>query len=77
VCVHRVYDTHMTHVRLSININTQSAEILRTIAAEREISATEAVRRAIGLLGFTEEARRNGETLYVERNGRRARVEIL
>ena len=71
--------TMSTYLRMSVNINKECADILREVKARHGISATEAVRRAIGLLGFTEQARHNGEQLYVEsRNGRtRARVEIL
>lgn len=52
--------------RLSVNINPESAAILRRVAEDRSISATEAVRRAIGLLGFFEEARRTDAKVYVE-----------
>jgi hypothetical protein len=52
--------------RLSVNINNEAAEILRTVTKERQISTTEAIRRAIGLLGFFEEARRRNATVYTE-----------
>lgn len=52
--------------RLSVNINPESAAILRTVTADRGISTTEAIRRAIGLLGFFEEARRSEAKIYVE-----------
>ena len=42
--------------RLSVNITAESAEILRMVKAERGINTTEAVRRAIGLLGMFERA---------------------
>lgn len=42
--------------RLSVNINPESAEILRQVTADRGITTTEAIRRAIGLLGFFEAA---------------------
>jgi hypothetical protein len=52
--------------RLSVNINSESAEILRRVTAERGITTTEAVRRAIGLLGFFEETLKNGSKILVE-----------
>ena len=52
--------------RLSVNINDESAEILRTVTKDRGISTTEAIRRAIGLLGFFEEARRSKMKVYTE-----------
>jgi hypothetical protein len=61
--------------RLPVNINSESANILRTVTREREISTTEAIRRAIGLLGFFEEARRNRAKIYNETSdGRRTEV---
>ncbi len=52
--------------RLSVNINAESAEVLRRVTAERGITTTEAVRRAIGLLGFFEETLRSGSKILVE-----------
>jgi hypothetical protein len=64
--------------RLSVNINDECAETLRTITAARGITTTEAVRRAVGLLGFAEDARRAGSQLIVkDRQGRTSRVEML
>lgn len=40
--------------RLSVNISDESAEILRRVIDERGINATEATRRAIGLLAMFE-----------------------
>jgi hypothetical protein len=55
--------------RLEVNINDESAEILRRVMAEKGISATEATRQAIGLLGFMEEQRREGNRVIVEKPG--------
>jgi hypothetical protein len=64
--------------RLSVNINDEAADILRTVTKERQISTTEAVRRAIGLLGFFEEARRNKTEVYTEdQAGHRASVKLV
>lgn len=64
--------------RLSVNINDEAAEILRAVTQGRKISTTEAIRRAIGLLGFFEEARRSKTKVYTEDpTGNRARVELV
>jgi hypothetical protein len=64
--------------RLAVNINDEAAGILRTVTKERQISTTEAIRRAIGLLGFFEDARRNETKIYTEdRFGHRASVQIV
>ena len=64
--------------RLSVNINRESAEILRTVTKDRGISTTEAIRRAIGLLGFFEEARRSKTKVYTEdSDGHRAALQVL
>jgi hypothetical protein len=64
--------------RLSVNINDEAADILRTVTKERRISTTEAIRRAIGLLGFFEEARRQNATVYTEdQAGHRQSVRIV
>lgn len=64
--------------RLSVNINNEAAEILRTVTKERQISTTEAIRRAIGLLGFFEEARRRNAIVYTEdQAGHRQSVHVV
>ncbi len=64
--------------RLSVNINPESAEILRTVAQERGISTTEAIRRAIGLLGYFEEARRSRTNIYTEDAlGNRTNIQLV
>lgn len=45
-----------TFQRLSVYINEDSARVLREVKRSRGISATEAIRRAVGLLGFFEGA---------------------
>lgn len=44
--------------RLEVNINNECADVLTVVTTERGISVTEAVRRAIGLLGYFEARRR-------------------
>lgn len=56
--------------RLSVNINDESAEVLRRVTQSRGITTTEAIRRAIGLLAFFEEARsKNTDILTRESDG--------
>ncbi len=63
--------------RLSVNINDEAAQILRQ-AKENGLSTTEAVRRAIGLLGFFEDTKRNGLKLYAEDSrGQRSTVNVI
>lgn len=50
-------------VRLSVNLNSETAAALRQIAAERGISATEAVRRAIAVYKFVEDEVQEGRTI--------------
>ncbi len=64
--------------RLSVNINNESAEILRQVTADRGITTTEAVRRAIGLLGFFEAARKSNSKVVVEdASGRQSTLQVL
>ena len=57
--------------RLSVNLGDEPAAALREIMANRNITATEAVRRAISLLKFVEDEQRAGNSIaVVERPGR-------
>lgn len=47
-------------VRLNVNLNAETARALREIANDREISYTEAVRRAISVYNFIEAEVKNG-----------------
>lgn len=55
-----------TLTRLSVNMNAETAEVLRRVATGRGLSYTETVRRAISLLSFVETVQASGETIYVE-----------
>ncbi|GAA4986386.1 hypothetical protein GCM10025792_37850 [Pseudonocardia tropica] len=67
-----------THQRLSVNINEESAEILRSVTRERGITTTEAIRRAIALLGFFEAARRADTTLWSEdKKGEKTQLHVV
>jgi len=64
--------------RLSVNINEESAEILRRVSAERGITITEAIRRAVGLLGFFEDARKNDAKIRIEdRDGHQSLLQLV
>lgn len=50
-------------VRLSVNLNVDSARALREYAATNHVSATEAVRRAIAVLKYVDDERRSGRAI--------------
>ncbi len=61
--------------RLSVNINEESAAVLRRVTEHRGISTTEAIRRAIGLLSFFEDARENQvEIMTRDKDGQTSRL---
>lgn len=55
----------MKTVRLSVNLSEEAAKVLRELAERRGISITEAIRRAIAVWRFFEEATDKGETIQV------------
>lgn len=64
--------------RLSVNINDESAQILRDVKDARGVTTTEAVRRAIGLLAFFETARRNNTKVWTEdEHGDRSQLHFM
>jgi hypothetical protein len=64
--------------RLSVNINEESAQILREVTQDRGITTTEAIRRAIALLGFFEQARRTETTLWAEdKKGEKTQLHVV
>lgn len=50
-------------VRLSVNMNAETAEALKQIADERGLSYTEAVRRAISITKFIEDELEEGRRI--------------
>ncbi|WP_241031951.1 ribbon-helix-helix protein, CopG family [Rhodococcus koreensis] len=58
--------TAQKSIRLSVNMNTETAEALREIAEAYGISVTEAVRRAVSVAHFVEEQTRQGKTVQIE-----------
>lgn len=62
-------------VRLSVNLSPDVADALKQYASRKGISITEAVRRAITVLMFVENAQSRGASLHLEEGG--ALKEIL
>jgi Ribbon-helix-helix protein, copG family len=56
-------------VRLSVNLSSEVADELKEYAGRKGVSVTEAVRRAITVLTFIENARVRGASLHIEENG--------
>lgn len=63
--------------RLSVNMNPETTEALRKYAAAHDVNITEAVRRAISLLAFMDEAKRNGEHVMTLSADRRTQREVV
>lgn len=64
-------------VRLSLNVSAETMSVLRDYAGRKGISLTEAVRRAIGILNFVDEAQESGASLVIERNGKTQEIIFL
>lgn len=65
-------------VRLNINLTKESAAALRKLAEEQHISVTEAVRRAIAVLSFVQEERKEGRKIQtMEPDGKDRRELVL
>ncbi|ADX75271.1 Ribbon-helix-helix protein, copG family (plasmid) [Pseudarthrobacter phenanthrenivorans Sphe3] len=65
-------------VRLNINLTKESAAALKKLAEEQGISVTEAVRRAIAVLNFVQEERKEGRKIQtMEPDGKDRRELVL
>ncbi|MFF0818412.1 ribbon-helix-helix protein, CopG family [Rhodococcus sp. NPDC003318] len=53
-------------IRLSVNMNPETADALKEIAESNGISVTEAVRRAISVAHFIEAQTRAGKSVQIE-----------
>jgi hypothetical protein len=62
--------TDQTLVRLNVNLNVETAAALRQIAEERDISFTEAVRRAISVYKFIDDETREGRRIQTTSSDR-------
>lgn len=63
-------------IRLSVNLNSETADALKELASRRGVSLTEGIRRAIGIWKFVEDAQNQGSTILVD-DGERTRELVL
>ena len=56
-------------VRLSVNLSPVVAETLKEYATRKGISITEAIRRAISIMSYIDEAQERGAELNIEEAG--------
>lgn len=64
-------------VRLSVNLNATVAETLKSYSKRQGITVTEAIRRAVGVLKYIDDAQRRGATLNIEESGSLKEVQFL
>jgi Ribbon-helix-helix protein, copG family len=62
-------------VRLSVNLSPEVADQVKAYAGRKGVSVTEAVRRAIAILAFVDDAQSRGASLNIDEGG--ALKEIL
>jgi hypothetical protein len=67
----------MGRVKLTVNLPEREMATLRSIAAKRDISLTDVVRRAIAMEQFIEEVESQGGKLLVEQPDHRMRQLVL
>lgn len=73
----RADDASDRAVRLAVNLGPEAADVLKEYATRKGVSVTEAVRRAIAVLAFVDEAQRRGASINVEENGSLKEVMFL
>jgi hypothetical protein len=56
-------------VRLSVNLTQEVADELKEYASRKGVSVTEAVRRAITVLTFVDNAQNRGASVHLEEGG--------
>lgn len=65
-------------VRLSVNLNRETANALRGLAEQNGITHTEAVRRAISILKFINDEKQYGRKIHVmDQDGRNVQELVL
>jgi hypothetical protein len=65
-------------VRLNVNLNQETADALKALAAKENISYTEAVRRAIAVFKFIEDEQAEGRKIQtMDANDRNKRELVL
>lgn len=67
----------MGTTRLSVNINSESAAAFTELAERRNTTVTEIVRRAISVLKFLEDKRRDGYRIILDNGTERITVELV
>lgn len=65
------------HTRMSINLNRECADILRDYMDRHSVTATETIRRAIGVFSLLEEARQDGGQVLIKSPTGTSKVEFL
>jgi hypothetical protein len=63
--------------RLSVNLSPAVAATLRDYAGRKGVSVTEAIRRAISILNYIDDAQTRGASLNIEEAGRLKEVQFL
>lgn len=67
----------MELVRLEVNVNRETADALRSLMVKKGISATETVRRAIAVMHYFDEQKREGRIIQtMNQNNRKVREVI-
>lgn len=64
-------------VRLNVNLNQETAEALKQIASEHNVSYTEAVRRAITVLKFIEDEQAEGRKVQTMDSNEKNKRELI
>jgi hypothetical protein len=64
-------------VRLSVNLSPTVAGVLNAYADRKGISVTEAIRRAISILKYVDDAQGRGASLNIEEAGTLKEVQFL
>jgi hypothetical protein len=57
----------LTHTRLNVNLNEETACALKAISRKRGVTVTETIRRAVAVLKFFEDETRAGRHVEVVR----------
>jgi len=64
-------------VRLSVNISPIVADTLKSYAGRKGVSVTEAVRRAISILSYIDDAQARGASINIEEAGKLKEIQFL
>ena len=64
-------------VRLSVNLSPTVFVELKSYADRKGVSVTEAVRRAVSVLTYVDEAQDRGASLNIEENGKLKEIQFM